>query len=398
VRVLVVGASIAGVKTAQALRRLDSDAQITVIDGQGQVACDRPPLSKTYLADPAGTAPPLLTDEQVAELGVELLLGRAAVDLDIVGRTVALSDGERLRYDALVIASGSAPRTIPSLTMREGVHLLRNAEHASAIRAQLTPGARLVVVGGGFIGAEVAWTARNLGVDVTVVEPLPTMLVRGLGPVLGEVFTRRHALTGVQLFLGIAVDSIEGGERVEAVRLSDGTVVPADVVVIGVGTIPQTGWLLGSDVQVDDGVVCDERLAAVGVADVYAAGDVARWWHPRYGERIRVEHWTNAVEQGGVVAANICGANKVYDAVPYVWSDQLGARLQVFGRVRPEDEVHYVVNGPDDERFVAVLGRDRLNAVVGYGSTRELMPYRKLLVDGGSCSAALDLAGVTAAP
>jgi NADPH-dependent 2,4-dienoyl-CoA reductase/sulfur reductase-like enzyme len=397
VRVLVVGASLAGIKTVQGLRRLGSDARITVVDPQREVACDRPPLSKTFLADPAGLPRPLLSDDQLDELDVELVLGRAAVDLDTRSRTVGLQSGSRLSYDALVIACGSRPRTIPTLEVRDGVHLLRTAEHAAAIRARLVPGARLVIVGGGFIGAEVAWTARSLGVDVTVVEPLPTLLVRGLGPLLGEVFTRRHAASGVHLRLGVGVASIEGDERVEAVRLSDGTRVPADVVVIGVGTIPETDWLNGSGLELDDGVICDEHLAAVGVPDVYAAGDVARWLHPRYGERVRMEHWTNAVEQGGVVAANIGGVPTVYDAVPYVWSDQLGARLQVFGRVRPDDELRYVVGGPDDEKFVAVLGaEDQLHAVVGYGAVRELMPYRKLLVDGGSWSAALASATVVA--
>jgi NADPH-dependent 2,4-dienoyl-CoA reductase/sulfur reductase-like enzyme len=397
VRVLVVGASLAGARTVQALRREGSDARITVVDAGAGIACDRPPLSKKFLADPAVSAEPVLTPEQLDTLDVDLVLGRRATSLDTGSRVVALDDGRDLPYDALVIATGSAPRTLPGIAMLPGVTVLRTAEDAAAIRSAIVAGARTVVVGGGFIGAEVAWTARGHGCTATIVEPLPHLMARGLGPTLGEAFTRRHAAAGTDLRLGVGVASVAGTSRVESVTLTDGTVLPADLVVVGVGTVPQTAWLAGSGLDVTDGVLCDPRLAAVGASDVYAAGDIARWHHPRHDVPMRVEHWTNAVEHGPVVAANICGRPTSYDAVPYVWSDQLGGRLQIFGRVGADDEVRYVFGGPDEPKFVAVTGDgNRLNAVVGFAAVPKLLPYRKLLVEGASWQAALELAGVAA--
>ena len=385
-RVVVVGASLAGMRTAQALRRLGFDGAISLIDARPTVPCDRPPLSKAVLADSSSEPRPVADADS---LGAELLLNERAVALDTGARQVALHSGARLAYDALVVASGSAPRTIPGF---EGAHTLRTEDDALALRARLAPGVRVVIVGGGFIGAEVAWTASRLGCVVTIVEPLPGLMVRGLGPVLSEVFTRRHRRAGVDVRTGVGALGFDG----RAVRLSDGGAVPADVVLVAVGTAPETAWLRGSGLDTTDGVRCDERLAAVRaagddrvardpVAGVWVAGDVARWHSRRYGGPVRVEHWTNAVEHAPVVAANICGTPTVYDGVPYVWSDQLGARLQIFGRVRPEDDVRYVFGGPDDDRFVAVTGgRDGLRAVVGFGAVKQLLPYRRLLVDGAT--------------
>jgi NADPH-dependent 2,4-dienoyl-CoA reductase/sulfur reductase-like enzyme len=392
VRVLVVGASLAGVRTVQALRRRGSDAEVVVVAGEpgsaDGLAADRPPLSKAFLADPAARPTPVVRPEALAGLGVQVVRGRAT-DLDLAARQVTLHGGESVGYDQLVVATGSTPRTLPGLEPRPGVHVLRTAADAAAVRAACVPGARVVVVGGGFIGAEVAWTVHELGREVAVVEPLPTLLVRGLGPQLGAAFTRRHAAAGVDLRLGAGVASIEGADRAEAVRLTDGTRLPADVVVLGLGTTPETAWLRSSGLDLRDGVVCDEHLAARGAPGVWAVGDVARWHHPRYGEDVRVEHWTNAVESATVVAAGLTGEPDVHDAVPYVWSDQLGARLQVFGRVRPQDEVR-VVFGDLDGAFVALSGGDgALQAVVGFGALKQLMPYRKLLVAGASWDEAL---------
>jgi NADPH-dependent 2,4-dienoyl-CoA reductase/sulfur reductase-like enzyme len=269
------------------------------------------------------------------------------------------------------------------------VWTLRTAADATAIRAGCPEGAHVVVVGGGFIGAEVAWALRRTGRAVALVEPLPSLMVRGLGPELGAAFTRRHAAAGVELHMGAGVAGIEGGERVTGVRLTDGSVLPADVVVMGLGTVPETGWLTGAGLDLRDGVVCDERLAAAGAEGVWAVGDVARWRHPRAGEDVRVEHWTNAVETAGVVAANLTGTPTVHDAVPYVWSDQLGARLQVFGRVRPGDELRVVV-GDLDGSFVALTGGDgQLRSVVGFGAVKALLPFRALLVAGAGWDEAL---------
>jgi NADPH-dependent 2,4-dienoyl-CoA reductase/sulfur reductase-like enzyme len=397
VRIVVVGASLAGVRTVEGLRRRGSDADVVLVGaepgpaggiaGDG-IAADRPPLSKAFLADPAVEARPLTDRAQLGALGVELVTGRA-VDLDLDRRRVGLHGGEQVGFDALVVATGSTPRTVPGLEPREGVWTLRTATDAAAIRAACPEGGRVVVVGGGFIGAEVAWTLRQSGRAVALVEPLPSLMARGLGPELGAAFTRRHAAAGVELHTGAGVAALEGGERVTSVLLTDGTSLPADVVVLGLGTVPETGWLAGAGLDLRDGVVCDERLAAVGAEGVWAVGDVARWRHPRAGEDVRVEHWTNAVETAGVVAANLTGTPTVHDAVPYVWSDQLGARLQVFGRVRPGDELRVVV-GDLDGSFVALTGGDgQLRSVVGFGAVKALLPFRKLLLAGAGWDEAL---------
>jgi NADPH-dependent 2,4-dienoyl-CoA reductase/sulfur reductase-like enzyme len=397
VRVVVVGASLAGVRTIQALRRLGCDAQVTLIGREPGIACDRPPLSKGFLSDPDATARPLLGPADLAKLEVTALLGRSATDLAPAGQTVGTDGGERIGYDALVIATGSAPRLLPGLEPRPGVQVLRTAADAARIKEALSARACVVVVGGGFIGAEIASTGRRMGCAVTVIEPLLALMIRGLGPALSQAMTRRHVLAGTDLRLGVGVTGLESASGGQTVRLTDGSTVPADLVVIAVGAVPETGWLRGSGLDSSDGVLCDGRLAAVGVPGVYAAGDVARWHHPRYAEPVRMEHWTSAIEQAAVVAANICGQGRTHDALPYVWSDQLGGRLQIFGRVQPDDDVHYVLGDASSDAFVAITGGDgRLNAVVGFGAVRELLPYRKLLLDGAPLSAALGLAGTSA--
>jgi 3-phenylpropionate/trans-cinnamate dioxygenase ferredoxin reductase subunit len=222
-------------------------------------------------------------------------------------------------------------------------------------------------------------------------------MARGLGPEIGSALTRRHAAAGITLHMGAGVAHIEADDRVRAVQLTDGGTLPADVVVLGLGTVPETGWLAGSGLDLRDGVVCDEHLAAVGTDGVYAVGDVARWHSPRYGEDVRVEHWTNAVETATVAAANLTGTRTVHDALPYVWTEQLGGRVQVFGRVRPQDEVR-VVHGSLDDDFVAVTGGDGLlRAAVGLGAPRPLMHYRRLLVAGAGWDEALAAGEVVAA-
>jgi NADPH-dependent 2,4-dienoyl-CoA reductase/sulfur reductase-like enzyme len=411
VRIVVVGASLAGVRTIQALRRHGCDAQVTLIGREPGIACDRPPLSKGFLSDPDAAARPLLGPEDLAKLEVTMILGRSATDLAPAEQTVGTDSGERIGYDTLVIATGSSPRLLPGLEPRPGVQVLRTGADAARIRDALSARARVVVVGGGFIGAEIASTGRRMGCAVTVIEPLPALMIRGLGPALSQAMTRRHVLAGTDLRLGVGVAGLESGaphpvgaarepgaaSGGQAVRLTDGAAVPADLVVVAAGAVPETGWLRGSGLDLSDGVLCDGLLSAAGVPGVYAAGDVARWRHPRYADPVRMEHWTSAIEQAAVVAANICGQGRTHDALPYVWSDQLGGRLQIFGRVQPNDDVHYVLGDASSDAFVAITGGDgRLNAVVGFGAVRELLPYRKLLLGGAPLSAALGLAGTSA--
>jgi len=385
VRIVVVGASLAGVRTAQALRRLGYAGSLTLLDAHHRIAPDRPPLSKAFLAGADADPRPLLTEAQLSAMDVDLVLATRAERLDTAGREVLLADGRRLGYDRLVLACGSAPRTVPAFDV-PGVHLLRTEVDAARLRTALAPGTRLVIIGGGFIGAEVAWTAHQRGVAVTIVEPQPALMLRGLGPELGPVLTERHRAAGIDVRVGHGI----AGAAAEAVTLVDGTRLPADTVLVGIGTAPCTGWLDGSGLRVDDGVVCDGTLAAVGVPDAWAVGDVARWSHPRTGELTRVEHWTNAVEQAPTVAANVLGAGQEYAGLPYVWSDQLGTRLQVGGRVQAADQVHFVVGDRDAESFVALTGDGQtVHAVVGFGATRELIRYRKLLAAGATWAEAV---------
>ncbi|MFB4308182.1 NAD(P)/FAD-dependent oxidoreductase [Actinomadura sp. GTD37] len=394
-RAVIVGASLAGARTAQGLRRGGWAGPITMIGAEPHPPYDRPPLSKGFLlgrVDQAGIA--LLSAERFAGLGVDLRLGRAAVGLDPAARHVALADGTRVGYDALVVATGSVPRALPDPAMdgpSTGVHVLRTLDDALALRASLTAGARVVVVGGGFIGAEIASACRALDLDVAIVEADKALMGRGLGGRLGTAAAVRHAAHGVRVLLGRRVVRLHGRARPTAVELDDGTELPADVVVVGVGSRPATDWLEGCGLTLDDGVVCDETLAAVGVEDVYAVGDVARWRARRYGTTLRTEHWTAAGEQAAAVAATLCGTPTEYDPVPYVWSDQFGARLQIFGRVRPADEVVVLDGDPEGDRFVAVAGGDgRMQGVVALNAAKEAVRLRRSLSEGASWPSVVD--------
>jgi NADPH-dependent 2,4-dienoyl-CoA reductase/sulfur reductase-like enzyme len=299
--VAIVGASVAGVAAARALRQLGFDGQLTVIGDEPHLPYDRPPLSKDFLLGKLGAGDfPLAEPDALAGLDVDLRLGVRATGLDTERREILL-DGDRLRYETLVIASGATARTLP--TQLAGVHSLRTLDDAAAIRGALVAGARVAVVGGGFIGAEVAWSARLLGRDVTIIDPLPALMVRGLGVTIGAVLARRHADSGVRLRLGRTVVRLEGGQRVERVVLDDGSAVDADLVVVGIGADPAVQWLVGSGLDIADGIVCDGALCAG--EGVYAVGDVVRW--PTAAGLRRAEHWTNAVDQASALAVTLTG-------------------------------------------------------------------------------------------
>ena len=303
--VTVVGASLAGMRAAESLRREGFDGSVTVVGDEVDAPYDRPPLSKQVLA---GEWPPervaLYDEETLADLRLNWRLGRRAVGFDAASRTVALDDGERLTSDGVVIATGARTRTLRGTEGLAGVYTLRTLADSLAIGAEFdaTPG-RVVVVGAGFIGAEVAATARGRGLDVTMVEMAETPLERVLGAAMGGVCAEVHVDHGVDLRLGVGVESLSGTGRVEQVVLTDGTRLDADVVVVGVGVIPNTDWLEGSGLEIANGVVCDETcLAAPGVV---AAGDVARWPNRLFGESMRVEHWDNAIAQGIAAASRL---------------------------------------------------------------------------------------------
>jgi NADPH-dependent 2,4-dienoyl-CoA reductase/sulfur reductase-like enzyme len=320
---------------------------------------DRPPLSKQVLTG--------AWDSERVRLRVgdpfdaDLVLGRRAVALDLAAGSVGLDDGTSVAFDGLVIATGATPRSLPGTETIAGVHVLRTLDDCVALRHDLDSARRVVVVGAGFIGCEVAASCRTLGLDVALVEALELPLVRVLGPQMGAVAADLHRANGVALLLGIGVRAIEGDSRVERVILGDGSSLDADVVVVGIGVTPETGWLDGSGLAIDDGVVCDEACVATGSGGrVVAAGDVARWTNPLYGESMRIEHWTNAGEQAAhAVRALVYGAEAAggFAPVPYFWSDQYTTKLQFLGTCARDDEVLIVEGSVEAGKFVAAYGR-----------------------------------------
>lgn len=369
-RVVVVGGSLAGLRAAEALRELGFDGEVTVVGAETHLPYDRPPLSKQVLT---GKAEPEQIAFPMAEAsGIEWLLSTTATGLDLERCRVILEGGDDLAFDRLVIATGARPRILPVIQPGPGVHYLRTVDDAVALRADLLGGGRLAVIGAGFIGLEVAASAASIGVEVTVLEVLPVPLERAIGAEMGQAVAGLHQRRGMDLRFGVGVDGIEGGERPEGVRLTDGSTVPADAVVVGVGVAPATDWLDGSGVEISDGVLCDERLRVVVDGrprpDVVAAGDVARWYHPGYGERVRIEHWTNASEQGPAAAETLLKGDQAppYEPVPYFWSDQHGVKIQFVGRAGPRDEIQMLEGTPEDEKFVAAYGRQgRLVGAIG---------------------------------
>jgi NADPH-dependent 2,4-dienoyl-CoA reductase/sulfur reductase-like enzyme len=381
--VVIVGASVAGVRTAEALRRRGFGGRITLIGAEPHPPYDRPPLSKAFLTGHAAEDDLALLDgERQDRLELELRLGQQAVAVDVPARLLRLASGEPVSFGALVIATGSLPRRLPALDGWPGVHVLRTLDDALAIRAALAAGARVAVIGGGFIGAEVAWSARALGLDVAIIDPVPALMARGLGPALGTVLATRHADHGVTLRLGRSVARAEGAGRVERLVLDDGSSLDADIVVVGIGVDPALGWLASSGLPVDGGMCCDASLRVCGSDSIYAVGDVARWPSSRFGP-LRLEHWTNAGDSALAVAAALTGTPAPFDPLPYVWSDQLGARLQVFGQIRPADDLVYVEGGPEEAEFVAASGGDgMLRAVVALGARRAALRWERLLRSG----------------
>ena len=389
--VTIVGASLAGLNAAEALRREGFDGPVTLIGAEDHPPYDRPPLSKQVLAGDWEPDRAALTDpEELQDDGIEARFGLRATGLDLNRRELALHTGETVAFDGLVIATGARCRTMPGTEGLSGVHVLRSLDDCLALRADLEAGPqRVVVVGAGFIGAEVAATARGRGLEVTVVEALPTPLGRVLGDEMGSVCAEVHRDHGVDLRTGVGVDRIEGDHRVERVVLSDGATVDADVVVVGIGVIPNTEWLEGSGLRIDDGVICDASCLA---ADrVTAAGDVARWPNQLFGETMRVEHWDNAAAQGAHAARRLLDEGTgPFAPVPWFWSDQYDRKIQLAGRVRPDDEVRVVNGSVDERRFAAIYGRaGRITGVLGFNRPRHVMRYRALIEQGASFDEAL---------
>ena len=393
--VSIVGASLAGYWAAETLRRDGFEGRISLIGDEPHAPYDRPPLSKRFLAgDLDDDRLPLTTAEKLADLGLEMRLGCRATGLDVATRTLEV-DGVAEPYDGLLIATGARCRNLPGTVGLAGVHTLRTRDDAEAIRDALANGARrVVVVGAGFIGAEVASTAIGRGAEVTMVEALEAPFGRVLGVEMGAVMADVHRRHGVDLRTGVGVDEVLGDDRLAGVRLADGVTMEADLLVVGIGVVPNTDWLEGSGLTLDDGVVCDETCLAA--PDVAAAGDVARWANPRYGEVMRVEHWDNAVQQGVHAARRLLQSDEEatpYAPVPWFWTDQYDRKVQLAGRPHTDDEVRVVAGSTAEHRFAAFYGRDgRFTAALGMNRPRQVMQSKGLLDAGASWDEALAFA------
>jgi NADPH-dependent 2,4-dienoyl-CoA reductase/sulfur reductase-like enzyme len=350
------------------------------IGAEDEQPYDRPPLSKEVLSGKWDAERTRLLRPEDEGLDVEWRLGRAASGLDLAGRRVLLAGGESVPFDGLVLATGAHARTIPGTPPLAGIHVLRTLADCLALRAELDRSPRVAVIGAGFIGMEVAATCRGRGLAVTVIEALAAPLERGLGATLGGFVGEIHREQGVDLRLGAKVARFVGEKRVEAVELADGTRVPADVVLVGIGAAPATAWLEGSGLELRDGVVCDAACRATRAPLVVAAGDVARWPNALFDETMRIEHWTNATEQadhaaGTLLAGEAGGAP--FTPVPFVWSDQYDKKIQVAGRIDGADQTRIVDGSLEERRFVMLFGsRGRLRGVLGINRPRLVMKYR----------------------
>lgn len=360
---------------------------------------DRPPLSKKFLAGEwEADRISLRKAADFDALHVQWRLGRRARAMDATASTVTIDGGEELPYDGLIIATGGAVRRLPFQGEMAGVHCLRTVGDASSLRDDLVDGSRVVIIGAGFIGLEAAASATQRGARVTVLEGLSAPLIRALGEQMGIAIGSVHARNGVDVRCNVRIEGFEGTDRVTGVRLDSGEIVPADVVVVGIGVSPSTAWCDSSGLTIRDGIVCDEYLCA-GPPTVFAAGDVARWPNPLFTDvepDMRVEHWTNAAEQGAIAARNVLarmngGELEPYAAVPFFWSDQFDARIQCLGRPSAEADVDVVAGDTQTGRWCAVYSVGGVvTAVLGVTMPKLVMPARSLVTGRVSRSDALE--------
>ncbi|MBU3067284.1 FAD-dependent oxidoreductase [Nocardia sp. NEAU-G5] len=379
--VAVIGASLAGLSAARALRAQGFTGELTIVGAEHRRPYDRPPLSKQFLAGDIG-ADDLALEADDEDLQADWLLGVAATDLDPDSRSVGLSDGSRVYADGFVLATGSRARRWPGTENLSGVHVLRTIEDAVRLRGELRPGARLVVIGAGFIGGEVASTARRLGLEVSIVEAAPTPLAGPLGPELGAVVANLHADNGTVLHCGVGVVGVTGGDRVTGVELADGRYLPADVVVVGIGGVPNIEWLQASGLELGNGVLCDLG-GATDIPHVVAVGDCAAWLDPVTGTHHRVEHWTGASERPAIAVSTLLAGGHYQGTPvkpPYFWSDQYGSRIQFAGIAQSGDEPTVEAGDPGRSSFLAVYRRaGHPVAVLGVDQVRLFTRWRRQL-------------------
>ena len=388
----IVGGSLAGLEAAKTLRSFDFDGRVVMIGGESHLPYDRPPLSKQLLLGEYSESDCQLEFDHDA-LGVELWLGHRAESLDAASRTISLEGGETARFDGLVIATGARARVLEQCSLA-GVYSLRTIDDARSLTAELdTQPSRVVVIGGGFIGTEVAAACRNRGIDVTVVEGLQQPMAQVLGVEVGALVASLHRDNGVDIRLNVSVVDILGTDRVENLVLSDGTVLPADVVVVAIGALPETDWLKSSGLSIDGGLICDQYCQVA--PNIVAAGDVARWWSVRLGRLARNEHWDNAIRQGRHAALTLLASAELrvpetYDPVPWVWSDQYGIKFQIIGSPTPYDEVH-IVQGDLHQVLALYRSGTQLAGAFAIGYGRRMLQVRRAFEVGATWLDALAL-------
>ncbi|HET8931748.1 MAG TPA: FAD-dependent oxidoreductase [Acidimicrobiales bacterium] len=392
----VVGASTAGLAAAGALRRHGFDGRLSIIGDEPHRPYDRPPLIKQFLAGEWDADRLALPGADAPDLDADWRLGVAATGFDAATRTVRLADGEELTSDGVVLTCGATPRSLPGTQGLAGIHTIRTLDDATALRDEVTrTTGPVVVVGAGFVGAEVAATCRTLGRDVVLVEPLAVPLARVLGLEIGAVFADLHRDHGVDLRLGTGVERVagDGNGRVARVQLADGTAIDSATVVVGIGVRPSTDWLAGSGLTIDDGIVCDASCTAA--PGVVAAGDVARWPNQVFDDDVgRIEHWDHAFAQAEHAAESLLAgdAAEPFATVPWFWSDQYDRKIQLAGRVRPDDDVVVVDGSLAERRFVALYGRaGRLVGVLGMNRPRHVVQLRPRIAERITLDEALAL-------
>ena len=377
---VIVGASLTGAKAAETLRTEGFAGRLVLVGAEKERPYQRPPLSKDYLRGPADRNTIYVHEEAFyAEQDIELRLGRTALELDASAQEVALDDGERLPFDRLLLATGAEPRRLSISGSDLGeIHYLRSVDDADRLRERLDHGGSVVVIGAGWIGAEVAASARQRGMDVTVVESAPVPLQRVLGTEVGGIYRDIHSDHGVQLLLGTGVEAFEGDASVERVRTTDGRTIDCDLVVVGVGVAPRTELAEQAGLKVDNGILVDEHLQT-SRPGIFAAGDVANAHHAFYGERVRVEHWDNAIHQAAVAARTMLGQGAVHDHVPYFFSDQYDVGMEYSGYARSWDRVVFRGN-PETREFIAFwMQADRVAAGMNVNVWDVSDPIRALI-------------------